>query len=154
MGYGKKNPYVEKYAPVKEALAVKRAELKKLAEENFKLHAKGIFAAHPKLQSFGWHQYTPYWCDGDQCEFSVNTYDVAINGVGQYDEPEDDVPENEVLTKSELEDVTNEVVAFLESFEDQDLLHLFGDHAEVTVENKQTPEGAQITCTVDEYEHD
>ena len=32
-----------------------------------------MFEAHPEIEAFRWTQYTPYFMDGDPCEFGVNT---------------------------------------------------------------------------------
>ena len=41
---------------------------------------KEFFDENPELESFGWNQYTPYFNDGDTCEFSANTDYIYING--------------------------------------------------------------------------
>src|ERR1700742_4531811 len=59
-----------------EALKVKVNELnRQVREESKTLLNEGfteIFANYPKLISFSWNQYTPYFNDGDECIFSVN----------------------------------------------------------------------------------
>jgi hypothetical protein len=46
-----------------------------------------LFEKHPKIESFSWTQYTPYFNDGDECVFSTNfDYSLEING-----ENEDDI---------------------------------------------------------------
>jgi hypothetical protein len=49
-----------------------------------------LFAQAPKLKSVSWTQYTPYFNDGDTCEFSAHTDDLAINGASHYDEDDED----------------------------------------------------------------
>jgi hypothetical protein len=44
-----------------------RDEIQKTLEEIVKL----FFAANPHVASLSWHQYTPYFNDGDSCIFSV-----------------------------------------------------------------------------------
>lgn len=41
---------------------------------------KQLFVDYKDLQSFGWMQYTPYWNDGDTCEFTVYNDEPTING--------------------------------------------------------------------------
>ena len=48
-----------------------------------------LFAQAPKLKSVSWTQYTPYFNDGDSCEFSAHTSDLAINGASRYEDDED-----------------------------------------------------------------
>jgi len=38
-----------------------------LSKEVFNDWCKEIFEKHPKVESFGWNQYTPYFNDGDTC---------------------------------------------------------------------------------------
>lgn len=128
--------------------------------------SKQIFQKYPKLQSFGWTQYTPYFNDGDACVFNANVDYLFINGkpaeesdwyseknvidwgkfdretktyVGRVEEP------NIKFTK-ELFDACQEIREFLQNFDNDFYLSKFGDHADVTV----TP----IGISVEECEHD
>lgn len=40
--------------------------------------AKAFFERNPSVHGFRWTQYTPYWMDGEECEFSVNTPELEI----------------------------------------------------------------------------
>jgi hypothetical protein len=112
----------------------------------FASQTKELFEQNPRLYSFGWHQYTPGWNDGDACYFSAHTDCPYINGVN-YDELiyEDEHEEEEIevegsaekplpLTKEEAGDLSKKVVDFLSRFKDHQLEHWFGD-------------GIKITCT-------
>lgn len=127
---------------------------------------KEFFDENPELKSFGWNQYTPYFNDGDTCEFSANTDYIYING-----EHVDDCDwinektvtnwgkwnnttkvyegrveiDNDKWNKS-LSDITTEIKDFLGHFEDDFFISQFGDHSEITV----TREGIDIS----DYEHD
>ena len=57
----------------------KQAMLKELQKE-FPVMFTEIFKQAPNLKSFGWRQYTPYFNDGDSCEFGVNVDYPLING--------------------------------------------------------------------------
>lgn len=46
--------------------------------------AKDVFAAHPQVKRLSWTQYTPYFNDGEPCEFDV--HDVYANGAEVVDE--------------------------------------------------------------------
>ena len=159
----------EKFAILKE----KQEEIKKLKREMveasnkiFTELTKSIFEENPKLKSFGWNQYTPYFNDGDTCTFSVNTDYIYING--------DSVDESDWINETkitnygtwnrekrqyegrtevpnldydpELSKVNDEIKEFLRNFDNDFFMSQFGDHAEVTI----TAEGV----SVDEYEHD
>jgi hypothetical protein len=39
----------------------------------FSASCREIFEKNPEFNSFSWTQYTPYWNDGDSCEFSAYT---------------------------------------------------------------------------------
>lgn len=49
-----------------------------------------IFTTAPKLKSVSWTQYTPYFNDGDTCEFSAHVSDLDINGRSEYDDDDED----------------------------------------------------------------
>ncbi len=94
--------------------------------------ASFLFDMYPCLKSFEWAQYTPYFNDGETCYFrSGHTYaDIEF-----HDEIEGDQKE-----------ATKAVQEFLNNFDDDDMLAMFDDHAQVTV----TIDGA----VSEEYEHD
>lgn len=63
-------------------LRKKRDDINKQLQEQAKTlfleSAKSVFENHPDLKSFSWTQYTPYFNDGDTCEFSAHTDDPYI----------------------------------------------------------------------------
>ena len=159
----------DKFAILRE----KQEGIKKLKEEMleasnkiFTEMTKVIFEEHPKVKSFGWNQYTPYFNDGDTCEFSPNVDYIYINGMS-VDESEW-INENIITSygnwnreekvyegrtevpnlnyDSELVKANDDIKEFLRNFDNDFFMSQFGDHAEVTV----TAEGV----SVDEYEHD
>lgn len=127
----------------------------------------------PLIESFGWQQYTPYFNDGDPCEFGVHspwfrtteddedadTYDLAVDygahpTLGDTEDTYEGNYPNRVLVSSIYQgahEATYRACRELSAaigggaFEDA-LLVAFGDHAEVTV----TRSGIQV----DFYEHD
>jgi hypothetical protein len=159
----------DKFAVLRE----KQEEIKKLKEEMLEASnkiftdlTKTIFEDHPKVKSFGWNQFTPYFNDGETCEFSANVDYIQIN-----DEPVDEsewINETKITNwgtwnrekrqyegrtevpnfnyDSELVKATDEIREFLRNFDNDFFMSQFGDHAEVTI----TAEGV----SVDEYEHD
>ncbi len=121
--------------------------------------------ADPAIDSFGWKQYTPYFNDGDPCEFSVgtpwfrttsdaadaSTYDLELcshptlaartwNGSTYVDRALDPETAERSARCKALSDAIERG-----AFEDV-LLASFGDHAMVTVRASG--------ITVDFYEHD
>jgi len=98
--------------------------------------AQLLFEKHAALESFSWRQYTPYWIDGDACNFSAETNYPSINGRDYYD-----------LDDPALKDIRDEVAKMLKTFNDDYLMfRLFGDHKTVKVNR----EG----IFVETYEHD
>lgn len=150
----------------KKEIAKLKAEAQQMASDAFDDFCKEIFEKHPKVESFGWSQYTPYFNDGDTCTFSANTDYISINGEHVDDsnwvnktnvtnwgtwnrelkvyEGRTEVPNldyNEDLSKA-----SDEIVEFLSNFDNDFYITRFGDHAQITV----TPDGVDV----DEYEHD
>jgi len=159
----------DKFAVLRE----KQEEIKKLKKEMLEASnkiftdlTKTIFEDHPKVESFGWNQFTPYFNDGDTCYFSVNTDYIQINGesvdesdwinetkITNYGTWNREKREYEGRTEvpnldydSELAKAADEIREFLRNFDNDFFLSQFGDHAEITI----TAEGV----SVDEYEHD
>lgn len=128
--------------------------------------SKSIFEDNPKIKSFSWTQYTPYFNDGDACTFSADTDYISVNGERVDDakwmspvtvktwgtwnretrtyEGREEVPNLDY--DKELVEGVGEIREFLSHFDNDFFLQQFGDHAEITV----TSEGVNI----DEYEHD
>lgn len=49
-----------------------REQMKEGGKDALADGAQELFAKYLQLKQFGWNQYTPYFNDGDACEFSVN----------------------------------------------------------------------------------
>lgn len=60
-----------KHEIIRELEAFKE-EFQKKARTALNTEFKEFFAAHPQVERIVWTQYTPYFNDGDTCEFSVN----------------------------------------------------------------------------------
>lgn len=139
------------------------AQITDAAKEVFAVESKELFTKFPKLKSFNWHQYTPYFNDGEACEFRTCTDYIKLGYEGvEADEDEEydymeytSVDENglyrpwrsdEPRALTEVEVCTNAIIDFLRNFEDDDLLAMFGDHVEITV--------TADSIEVDTYNHD
>ena len=147
-------------------IAKLKAEAQQMASDAFDNFCKEIFEKHPKIESFGWSQYTPYFNDGDTCTFSANTDYISING--EYVDDSKWVNETTVVDwgtwnrelriyegrvevpnldyDAELAKGSDEVTEFLRNFDNDFYITRFGDHAEITV--------SKDGVDVDEYEHD
>jgi hypothetical protein len=153
---------MSRYDEIMEKIKTLQAEAKEESRKLFHELAKEFFDTHPNVNSFGWRQYTPYFNDGDVCEFSVHAspdYGITINDVSADDDeslpefPSSREPnyqqkriEYNLARDQALHDykAASEVVNKI----DDDLMkELFGDHVTVTVFRDGT-------CKVNDYEHD
>lgn len=112
---------------------------------------KVIFEKYPKLEQFSWTQYTPYFNDGDTCEFGVNNCYLTINGIGPYIDDSAEELEYAKIEEKQRCKIDTELTQFLELFDEDTMLAMFGDHCEVSVtKNKE----GKIDVEVNEYEHE
>lgn len=117
-------------------------ELRAQGEACLKEAFSDFFKAHPNVSAIRWAQYTPYFNDGDPCNFSVREASARFES-------------DEFLDSWEMEQkgfaAENETLGKLEGFLQSDAFEpvmqaIFGDHVEVTV----TP----TEITIDTYSHD
>ena len=128
------------YEDMKAQMQVLREQMQKQARVYFKEGCNKLFEKHPELDGFNWTEYTPYFNDGDTCEFSANTDypDIIVDGVEYGDYGESLGDKEHELQKS--------VIKFLSIFDNDDLLNMFGDHVKVFV--------TRDDVKVEDYEHD
>lgn len=141
-------------------------EARAKAAEILKQEFLNLFNVNPTLKVVVWHQYTPYFNDGDECTFSVgdvyaSNYE-AVNHYGEWDEdlaydPETDETMNEPEDlqidggwgrhKNDTFEGFQELREFMQSSLGEEVLkEIFGDHTQI----RATREGFQV----DEYEHE
>lgn len=109
---------------------------KELAEKSkaaFGEVCKEIFKKYPKMESFSWHQYTPYFNDGDECRFYVHSDSVAVNNIcpAYYGFKNDE--EEKEFEESGLEDAIDEIGELVDAMNKEVMKSIFGDHVTVTV---------------------
>lgn len=134
--------------------------IQKFGKEMFNSTSKELFENNPNLTSFAWTQYTPYFNDGDTCEFGVNRDYFTINrtgeslecwGMDRWKDPEykwtPDPKDYNFDSLDELISTATGIQKVLDLFEDDDLLMMFGDHAEITVFRDGD-------IDIDSYDHD
>jgi hypothetical protein len=63
----------KKYQELKKKIAEAKKAMETTAKSAFAEMAEEFFEENPDIITFGWTQYTPYWNDGDVCEFSAHT---------------------------------------------------------------------------------
>lgn len=148
---------------IKEELAViheKRAQLVEELRPEFPKILSSIFEKSKVIESISWTQYTPYFNDGDSCEFGIYTDCISVNSKNHpCDEEEDTAPiweEKDYSQESPYLNpnydptegaVVNEFKTVLNSIPDDFYEDLFGDHVMVTVYKDGRIE-------VDAYDHD
>jgi hypothetical protein len=138
------------------ALAKKTEDLKKevtkeatkAGKKEIKAHLDEIFAAHPEIKGIRWKQYTPYFNDGDPCEFSVREALVSFGEEtgGDYDDG--------YVGTYELKNKKHPALKAIQEFSEliqsegmSDVMQtVFDDHVQVTV----TPADVEV----ESYEHD
>lgn len=109
----------------------------------FQEAAQAIFTKYPKLNTFGWTQYTPFFNDGDECVFSVHSDYPYINEY-HYDYDEEDL---QGLTEEEAKNIREEVSEILQSIPEDAMKAIFGNHVHVTVSRDGSIE-------TESYDHD
>ena len=119
---------------------------------------EGFLKDHPSIESLKWTQYTPYFNDGETCEFHVHDlYVKPVDGDeddGDYEDGYVYVPSPEYYTDDQLAErgFTRESATALRdlgnalSTNEEACLAAFGDHVEVIV----TRDGIEV----EEYSHD
>lgn len=132
-----------------------REQIKTEAKAAFASTTKEIFAQHPTLEQFQWHQYTPYFNDGDECTFSAHTdtESISINEEDAYEVSRTSrwngsthipVPADQLHP---LQGAQKEISVLLNAIGDDFLKAMFGDHSEITAKRDGT-------VTVESYCHD
>lgn len=165
---------LQKITELNAKMAEARAEIVALAKSSGDDIIKELFAPlwETGVLAASWEQYTPYFNDGDACEFHVRADEMPLQwpgnpGVDGYEssashilytlqstETRWGVPEQKAALiaqgftaeKVKLADEICDVIAKVLHDNEELLYAAYGDHIEVTV----TPNGV----TVDEYAHD
>jgi len=120
---------------------------------------KEFFDANPRIEGVYWRQYTPYFNDGDTCEFSVGEMYALAGPTSedeQYDHPEDRSNTFDDYGRYGDEAFNKEWAAEIKNFSkfnrtinqlpDDVFLQTFGDHSSITA--------TRAGFDVEEYEHE
>jgi hypothetical protein len=89
---------------------------------NFKEFKEHVFDKYPKLESFSWTQYTPYFDFTKSPKFKANIDMVEI-------------------VSNDSKDALSDISKFLKQFSDDFYLKQFGDHASIRI----TKNGIEIS---------
>jgi len=166
---------IQEFKEKKAQIAEQQKELQNSLKSVFNKGTKELFDKYPShLGQIFWTQYTPYFNDGDPCEFTMGEF--YVNGQESCDYNKD-APEflNSLYTEEELvirgnwkpidrydykpfenglsperieefRIMEEEVQNFLNLFDYEDYRFMFGEHVEITI----TKDG----ISVEEYCHD
>lgn len=153
---------IDKIRDAIEEYKKQKAALQATCQASFGEACNEFFTAQPDVAAFTWRQYTPYFNDGDACEFSrhgivairvdhgANLEETELEdlaGFSTYDD--EDIVINGWGSKKNSDPLTIATIAFvkeLEAIPDEIYAEMFGDHVSVVVTRK----GVEVF----EYEHD
>lgn len=94
------------YDNVKQVVAeygIAKAEFEEKMKNAFNDIFKTFFEQYPEIKAVGWNQYTPYFNDGEPCEFSVGeVFGVAENARNEDDE---ELDLNNIYSAYDLEEM-------------------------------------------------
>lgn len=143
-------------------MAELKANYQKRGQEIFKLAFKEFFEANPEVNVVGWRQYTPYFNDGEPCEFNCyasyafvsNAKDYTAISYGEYEGEEENIwiddddygDHNEELIPESVVENAEALRGLLSKIDDDVFLDMFGDHVQVFA----TREGFDVQ----EFSHD
>ena len=148
---------MDKFEQIEAAREKYRTMVSKMGKEAVTEALEGLFEKYPDLIGVRWTQYTPYFNDGDACEFSIYSAAVKVKDVdeggdwdngffgpwelGYYDATKS------IEGSESLQEVLREFESRLSSGAHYVILNeKFGDPAEVTA--------TQDGFSVEYYEHD
>lgn len=122
-----------------ESIKKLNSEIANKAQKAILEEVRKIFEKHPKLENFSWQQYTPYFNDGEACNFNVYYDYPIINGVNEDDAFDWDSQKkclvwNDTLSGmsgDEFMAIASDIKAFLSAIDDSILLAAFGDHRQI-----------------------
>lgn len=129
-----------------EIIKLKDEYSKRIKDEGQKLlkeHFTKLFALCPELEAVRWEQYTPYFNDGDPCEFSVHDWTVRMAGATGDADLDDDF---DYIPYKPQNPVYKTIQDFEAAVPEEVLEVAFGDHVQITA----TREGFEV----EEYSHD
>ena len=145
---------------IKQKLAAMEEQKKAMVAElqtEFPALFKELFEKSKLINTVAWTQYTPYFNDGDTCEFSVHSDDLYVNDEYaddlewyswkiKYNDYDEELKNDPNFNREESE-IVREFSEIISSIPDEFLKDLFGDHARVAISRDGTVE-------VEEYDHD
>ena len=109
-----------------------REQFEKESREVLKPYIVALFDKYPALESIGWRQFTPYFNDGDACEFGLNEF--VVNDLGRWSWEDGDYDKKNHLPKNEMKNIFKELEDIKNALGKSVFLEVFGDHTKVSIE--------------------
>lgn len=138
-----------KLSELKANIAAARAQMQENGKEALMGAFRDFFEANTDVEAIMWHQYTPYFNDGDACVFRVGdfyfkpTVVPEVENYYDYDEEFFSIYEN----GNGLSGLSHKVKTFVTEIEDEDIFEIaFGDHCKCVA----TIDGVEVST----YSHD
>lgn len=122
-----------------------RADMEKNINTYLVEHYIPLFDKYPDVYGITWSGYTPYFNDGDSCEYSSHHEEFSIILKNEDGDPDEDVSPWE-SSEGVTEEMDKEFHDHFPNLNDDDMLCFYGDHVQVTL----TRDGVEV----DHYEHD
>lgn len=151
-----------------EQINEKKAELdriiKEFGEQAIKEYLREFWDQNPSILSLRWHQYTPYFNDGDLCVFRVGDVSFRFSDTpedgGDYEDGYEDVwsyrysrfgdindyDARKAAAESRPEYVAAEKLNSIWQNNEMTMLSVFGDHVQVTADREK--------IEVEDYDHE
>lgn len=136
---------IDKIKALGESLAAQKAALVEEAKTTLAPALQEFLAANPEIRAIQWRQYTPYFNDGEPCEFSVNDVEYQFANKEYEDEENEDWEYVSWKPESAIEQAVKDIQDTLQLNEDI-LEAVFGDGVRVIV----TSAGIEV----EDYDHD
>lgn len=144
---------------IKKQLAEVQEKMQKAGKAALKEAFTEFFEANPSVTALRWTQYTPYFNDGDVCEFGTGGVYMQFNNAEEGGEEGDgfeypsttrwnnETQKSEPIKDKDFVKAAKAVKEFWGAVVVDDIFETaFGDHVQVTA----TPKGFEV----EEYEHD
>jgi len=120
-----------------------KADMQAQMKVAFVKESMDLFNRYPDMRNFSWEQYTPYFNDGEPCEFGVYEYSVRVNGEDEYGYEshrtvtvlhEGEEPRLETIkAPKEFKDACKDVKDLITSVDRELMQMTYGDGYEITV---------------------
>lgn len=140
---------------IEEEFAAAKAAFQEKATSALEAAFKEAFDSHPEIEAITWHQFTPYFNDGETCEFRVGEFYVTntknSGDVSTWGELETEDESVFLVDRYSDKEKKYSNVWEIEKFFDSDIgndiaLAAYGDHVMVFV--------TRDSISIDEFEHD